>query len=421
MTRATLRAAVPTVGRALTMSEVMSAAAVDATGGESAGAGAGVGAGAGAGGSAAAGRRGSVREAGSAGGTLPRNFVPCSGVTDEAAEAAAADPKAFVMMHWNVLADGLAQSGNFAKLDSTPDVLTWEYRLPRLVADVRACDPDILSVVEMNRYDEFAAALKPLGYTGTFVEKTSSPCPRFGFPADGAAVFVRSSRFRLGTVVPVPFTFEDDGSLMNQRGVVAVCHDLAAANCKGKSEGKSEGGGRVVVLAAVHLKAKRGEACASMRARQVAQLLEATGRVAGECRERFENVGVVVQGDYNTDPGTVPYELTVGSSLGLTSVYGPHGKDSEPPITTWKFRPGPGGKLHEAKHTIDYQFHTRELVPRSLLELPTVEVMGADALPSAVYPSDHLHLATRFQFASSAPAAAAGTGAAAAASATVSE
>ena len=71
---------------------------------------------------------------------------------------------------------------------------------------------------------------------------------------------------------------------------------------------------------------------------------------------------------------------------------------SEPRFTTWKFRPSktPPFAPRAAKHTIDYQWHSRNLKVVATWALPSEDTIGPAALPCSRYPSDHLSLATRF-------------------------
>ena len=84
----------------------------------------------------------------------------------------------------NVLADGLAQSGDFVKADAR--ILEWDYRAPLILEEIVEAGIDIACLEEVNHFDD---TLKPelakLGYIGCFVPKTSSTCVELGFPEDG--------------------------------------------------------------------------------------------------------------------------------------------------------------------------------------------------------------------------------------------
>eukprot|EP00759_Apiculatamorpha_spiralis_P048384 PhF_6_TR43614/c0_g1_i1/m.67002 len=54
----------------------------------------------------------------------------------------------FRVLHWNMLADGLAQSGQF--LNTPPENLTWENRRDAILNEIIQHDPDLVSLVECN-------------------------------------------------------------------------------------------------------------------------------------------------------------------------------------------------------------------------------------------------------------------------------
>jgi mRNA deadenylase 3'-5' endonuclease subunit Ccr4 len=59
-----------------------------------------------------------------------------------------------IVMQWNILADGLAQDGSFDNVDSKH--LTWEYRLPLIVNEIRSYNPDIFCLEELNRIEDLS-------------------------------------------------------------------------------------------------------------------------------------------------------------------------------------------------------------------------------------------------------------------------
>ncbi len=109
--------------------------------------------------------------------------------------------------------------------------------------------------------DELAAALRPLGLTGYFLPKHPSPTERFGCPPDGTALFYRPSR-----LAPAPggrglrgaqyARTDGSGGAMTQGYVIGTLRD-------------GEAGGRAVVVAGTHLKAKEGAPNDETRRQQV--------------------------------------------------------------------------------------------------------------------------------------------------------
>ncbi|PNH12976.1 Glucose-repressible alcohol dehydrogenase transcriptional effector [Tetrabaena socialis] len=58
----------------------------------------------------------------------------------------------FRVLQWNVLADGLAQTGGFYRVP--PKCLEWEYRKPRLLQEILEADADIICLQELNHFGE---------------------------------------------------------------------------------------------------------------------------------------------------------------------------------------------------------------------------------------------------------------------------
>ena len=56
------------------------------------------------------------------------------------------------ILSFNVLADGLAQTGNFTY--PAPSVLTWKIRFPLLMTEIRQVSPDIICLAECNHYED---------------------------------------------------------------------------------------------------------------------------------------------------------------------------------------------------------------------------------------------------------------------------
>lgn len=56
----------------------------------------------------------------------------------------------FSVLQWNILADGLAQNGDFVR--ANPCSLEWHYRLPLLLAELQEANADIICVQELNHF-----------------------------------------------------------------------------------------------------------------------------------------------------------------------------------------------------------------------------------------------------------------------------
>ena len=107
-----------------------------------------------------------------------------------------------------------------------------------------------------------------LDFAGTFVAKHDSPCTRLGFPKDGAGVFVRRGRFDVEGVWPVPL-YDTRGKQCNQQGAVALLRDRGSG-----AAGGEDGAGRRVIVAAIHLKAKKTPTFEALRAYTIPQVIQ---------------------------------------------------------------------------------------------------------------------------------------------------
>lgn len=311
---------------------------------------------------------------------------------------AAAGPPLRVLT-WNVLADGLAQHGAFARCPRA--ALEWESRAAAVLAELQAAAADILLLQEVNRYDELAAALAGGGYEGRFWAKPASPATGLGFPADGCAVFWRGDRFRLLDARGRPFTAQQQQQQAATNGAAAPLplRDPSSSSSDGPPSAAARGvqgmllvtladgadGGRPVAAACVHLKAKPGAAQAALRAAQAADAAAAAVQAA----EAATNGGgakqplVLVGGDFNDHPDSAA--AAAAAAAGLTSVWS---LLPRPVDTTFKIRTDGA-----ARRCSDYIFVGGGARVVSVAP-PPADIAAADiapdGLPCAGYPSDHV-------------------------------
>ncbi|KAI8472144.1 MAG: DNase I-like protein [Monoraphidium minutum] len=311
------------------------------------------------------------------------------------------------VMTFNILADGLAQHGDF--VHAPQEVLSWSYRFPRIIEEVVEGRCDIVCLQEANHYDEIAAALAGHGFAGFFQPKRPAPPERFGAPPDGTALFYRAARL---SPAPGPrgaaYAAPGGRGAMTQGFVIATLADAAA-------------GGRLVVAAATHLKAKEGAANDETRRLQAQQLLaelSAARAAAAAAAPGGPEPGVLVMGDFNAVPASPACQaMAADPELQLQSIWtvpwadaadgdgdgappppppqqqqqqqqatGDGGGGGEPEFTTWKFRP-----QGESRRVIDHLFFSpAALAPAARWRMPGAADVGPGGLPCAAYPSDHM-------------------------------
>jgi mRNA deadenylase 3'-5' endonuclease subunit Ccr4 len=126
----------------------------------------------------------------------------------------ASAPTEFRILSWNLLAPMFAPAEKYKYSD--PDCLPWSYREPRILDRLKAWNPDIICLQEMqlDLWDDFLAQME--GYQGVIQKEKSS---KRDLPVnavlvrDGCADIVRTeSRSRAFIVVlkPTPTTVSDE-------------------------------------------------------------------------------------------------------------------------------------------------------------------------------------------------------------------
>ena len=188
---------------------------------------------------------------------------------------------------------------------------------------------------------------------------------------------------------------------------------------------------RLLVVATAHFKAKAD--FANVRTQQVQYMLDVAHGTASALAAALPacSVHTLAMGDFNGHPTEEPslYAAALQHPAQLASAYAVAGgaedspatsaeavlasAEAEPPFTTFKFRGKPGTDGELKKLTIDYVMYTPQQVrsstqgaaaagcalqPLQVLALPSAASIGAQALPSACIPSDHLPVAAKFVF-----------------------
>jgi len=289
----------------------------------------------------------------------------------------------FVVMNWNVLADGAAQYEYEQRTgDCDLSVVGWTSRSLLLIAEVEQVCPDILLLVECNHFEDFwCKQLLRLGLKGLFAPRYEEaagiwpvPDEYCGAPSDGCAIFYRESIFEL--LWSETFRFQDFGAEVAQQALLRP-KGLKLPN---------------LLVGVAHF--KDGNDCYSADQRNL-QARIWSKRLEDKLTEVGTGCGVemVIAGDFN-EPlhASESFESVGGAArclqdaFGLISVY----NDVEPPVTAaW------------GKHDYcasDFIFHSGGLRPSELLTMPSVDevlLSVPDGIPSLSYPSDHISLAAR--------------------------
>ena len=315
----------------------------------------------------------------------------------------------FTIMQFNVLAEGLSSGpacapplrldaapkpsefGGFDAVERPEECLDWQKRRLRLLEEVARVSPDVLALEECDRWaDWFEPALRALGYDGLWAPKRNAPGLAYGYHSDGTALL-----WRRAAVEPVSaegcYLDGADGSEGSRPYVIATLRRRGGGLSRALGQGGG-GAGELLLVGATHLKAKPGEANEASRAADVRQLLAALQRRA----DALPAAHVLLCGDFNTDPYDVPQHKAAcvpavrAHPLGLRSAYPLPASDADAAFTTWKRR-----GATEARHMIDYIWHSPRLTPYQTLAPPDAAALEPARLPGFRYPSDHLSIAAR--------------------------
>jgi len=310
---------------------------------------------------------------------LPRSWVAVEG-GNKGLSASYQPLPGIKVLQWNVLADGLAQNGDFVNVPSS--VLEWERRWPLILTEIQEADADLICLQEVNKYEDFfLPAMKEAGYGSFYLPKQNSPALKYGAPSDGCAIFYRASKFELRNEPIGKSYVSKDGIIMNQGFIILSLID--------KSENRD------FILATTHLKAKNETESEEARNLQVSQLLqELTAFRTG--LDQDAEVPIIVCGDFNAEPDSQSCRLMRrNSDFRFLSIWDFKVQTAEEQslITTYKWR-----RYGLAKRIIDYVWFTShgdlDLVRRwSMLSDSQI---GEQGLPTDGYGSDHIALCAQF-------------------------
>eukprot|EP01138_Halocafeteria_seosinensis_P000819 gb/GECG01000840.1/.p1 GENE.gb/GECG01000840.1/~~gb/GECG01000840.1/.p1 ORF type:complete len:341 (+),score=35.65 gb/GECG01000840.1/:1-1023(+) len=297
---------------------------------------------------------------------------------------------------WNILADGLAQTGSFAYCPL--EELHWERRLPRIAERLHVPAAsgrsmllyDFATLQEVNRVDSLTGKIGGHLVKYVFEAKTPSPTEALGYPSDGCAILYDASEWTILRHEGIPFYDEDpDRTPHAQRGLVGLFQANHTAE------------GQHVMICSMHFKAKEGQENERKRLAQAKQLKAALARIRKHWTEELELPRVpplIIGCDMNDVSGSSPHTEMLSEEpnegMRLDSAYA----TERQLFTTWKFRHDVDtGEVKEVERIIDYIFYEKsQLQVQTCSELPSKEELGPSGIPSAEYPSDHLQLSATF-------------------------
>ena len=283
------------------------------------------------------------------------------------------------ILQFNLLARGLSsppKNGGF--VESPVASLHFDnYRKYRLLEEILRFDPDIVTLEEMDHYDDFFQPLmSKFGYDSIFQPKLDAPTlgiwnekmkendkvGQVPYYSDGSGIFWKRNVYQGLESKSINYHSQDETKEWGQVGVMIRL--LNTSN------------GKTFVVSCTHLKSKPPHE--KRRTVQISQLIENILQFRVN-----NNEPVILAGDFNADPNNSTYNKTAETFQSAYSLFA----GSEPKYTTCKIR-----KDSESCHTIDYIFVSDNVQVTGCLSIPEYDSLPKEKLPSWSYPSDHLSI-----------------------------
>nr|XP_023918896.1 carbon catabolite repressor protein 4 homolog 1-like isoform X2 [Quercus suber]POF02336.1 carbon catabolite repressor protein 4 like 2 [Quercus suber] len=332
----------------------------------------------------------------------PRKMIRLQNTLNSNLEAQSSNDIVFSVLTYNILADSLSINA----LSYCPKwALAWEYRQENLLEEIIKYDADILCLqeVQCDHFENFfEPELKKLGYSVIYKKKTGA-----GLEFDKEASSVVNA-------LEPKIRFKGSHRLTSKDNVALVVVLESLQNGSNRDAFQSR-----ICVANTHIHWSKGHEDVTLF--QVAHLVNGLEKIA-----QSQQIPLIICGDFNSRPGSDPYNFVVkGSadciskkandplgiyqylklqhSLSLVSAYSSflhsdgveeqrrkmNSQTSEPAFTYFS---------DKSLGTLDYIFYTdNSLIVESLLELVDRESIDSNGIPSPAWPSDHIALIASFR------------------------
>ncbi|XP_054844765.1 protein angel homolog 2 isoform X2 [Eublepharis macularius] len=197
----------------------------------------------------------------------------------------------FTVMSYNILSQDLLEDNSHLYKHCRHQILSWNYRFPNILSDIKQLDADVLCLQEVQE-DHYGAEIKPsleaLGYHCEYKMRT-------GRKPDGCAICFKTSKFSLLSSNPVEF-FRRNIPLLDRDNVGLVVLLQPRFHCKATA---------AICVANTHLlyNPRRGD----IKLTQLAMLLAEITNLAIQEDGRF--CPLVLCGDFNSVPHSPLYNF----------------------------------------------------------------------------------------------------------------
>jgi len=340
-------------------------------------------------------------------------------------------PNLIRLMHWNILADGLAGSGlsieSYAKslekqFASPKEALVWEYRMWLILEEIAHYEPDLITLVELDGHQDLYVKdptiepayrkprketliywLEAIGYEMEYKARGT------GFTKMGTGYFWK--RFKLTAVaVKTPNKKNKKITLLTSGAFSEFTGGQIFTLMRFKIKYESAEN-KLLAVCALHLQSDKDQVGENKRFQQTQEALYAltstkpedyldTGFKSPIEGNFLEDYAVIITGDFNAET-----KLSLGKSGRITPKVIPAVQNAgfeslyirDLPWTSWKKRPV--GSTD--KYTIDYVFGLKSIYKfetvSSLGEVPDEAVDKRILLPNWNSGSDHISLVVDFK------------------------
>eukprot|EP01121_Diplochlamys_sp_Union-15-3_P006179 TRINITY_DN16688_c0_g1_i1.p1 TRINITY_DN16688_c0_g1~~TRINITY_DN16688_c0_g1_i1.p1 ORF type:complete len:328 (+),score=32.57 TRINITY_DN16688_c0_g1_i1:22-1005(+) len=307
------------------------------------------------------------------------------------AEGEFPEDRTFSLLEFNVLADAYSKEESLKH--SLLSSLTWKSRGPLLITKILEHNPNIVCLVEVDKFDFFKEQLQKHGYIGFYKQKLLHK-------PDGVALFFKKDRFEL--LSNTSFTLDGGNGLPNNSwDQVAL-----AVKLKLKTKEINNDQTSTFVVAVTHLKSNRGTDCDHIRLAQQQNLLE---KLEAWDTEHSETI---ICGDFNYTPRSPCYYVMIKGNIkgAVMGNYSLKQLKSAPRVTLSNrmvFKSAYNlGQLAPGKEpwtrytsklggTLDYIYYTQGFAVTGILSIPNRSEMPC-YLPFDDFPSDHINLYCQF-------------------------
>ncbi|PRP78127.1 hypothetical protein PROFUN_13929 [Planoprotostelium fungivorum] len=237
------------------------------------------------------------------------------------------------VLSYNILADCYAQTGVYGYCPQW--ALHWDYRSAHIRNEILLYDPDIVCLQEVEAgafSDFFKPELGAAGYSGVFTPKSRARTMDNWTNVDGCAIFYKRSKFNLAEEVAIEYQMvamskhkelSEDSEAFSRLitkdniGLFIVLQIKEDPPLSSVANGKGGGGkyaakAKNIIVANTHI--HWNPDYRDVKLLQVQFMMEQLTSITSP-RSKWSNSPLIICGDFNSQPGSGPYELMMSGKI----------------------------------------------------------------------------------------------------------